>query len=93
MAGQEDLNNPIRSDFYLPRRRAARAAPLMLGALSKYFLSQTVAVTAPYLVSQAEKIFQKLAAKSTIQFKAHLKKSNNSFQHQLDEGTTARQFR
>ena len=85
MAGQEDLNNPIRSDFYLPRRRAARAAPLMLGALSKYFLSQTVAVTAPYLVSQAEKIFQKLAAKSTLQFKAHLKKSNDSFQQQLDE--------
>merc|ERR1711978_838089 len=57
----------------------------MLGALSKYFLSQTVAVTTPYLISQAEKIFQKLAAKSTLQFKAHLKKSNDSFQHQLDE--------
>ena len=86
MAGQEDMNNPIRSsDFYLGRRRDARAAPLLLGALSKYFLTQTVAITAPYLVSQAERVFQKLAAKSTLQFKAHLQKSNNSFQQQLDE--------
>ena len=85
IAGEEDLNNPIRSDFYLGRRRAGRAAPLMLGALSKFFLSQTVAVTAPYLVSQAEKIFQKLAAKSTLQFRAHFKKSNTSFQQQLDD--------
>ena len=87
MAGQDDIDHPIRSsDFYLGRRRDARAAPLLLGALSKYFLTQTVAITAPYLVSQAERVFQRLAAKSTLQFKAHLqRKSNNSFQQQLDE--------
>ena len=80
---------PVNESVFLPVSRKTRAASIFLSALAKTLISQTAAITSPYILQESANIFKKLITKASMQFPANKYHSQNAtnatFQDKLDK--------